>query len=186
MKKILFITIVLTIAVALSEAPSSLAGTPKSSATIHTLNNKVTGFGATRVSWDAHHVTDPNKNTVPGSGYDRFYDAKIGESLDRYEGVEWSNGIAIGYLIAALTGTKLKDAMAQAMNEMPSDSKIAFFYSNHLSGTLEVYSPTLKRILTDPKIGFKSGAVDFMFCTVSSDGSTSYNTANINEIWVAF
>jgi len=162
---------------------SNLRPNPYSFSAANGKSINVTGYGASRASWDAHHKADLRPNIVPGSSYNHFQDPKRGGGFDRYSLVQWSDGVITGYDMSLPSGTKLKEAMLQTLLELPKDFKISFFYANALSGTLEV---TLKKILSRPKIGSKSGAVDFVFCSVSNDGTTSYDKNNINDVSAQF
>jgi uncharacterized protein YceK len=184
MKESLFTSVILTIAVTISGCSST---TTSSSPTINTsTSNGVVGFGATSDTWNAHHIADVRRNVIPGSGYDPDPNLNGGIGTDRYSTVEWSNGIVIGYTMALLDGTKLNEAKAAALAEMPKDAKISFFYVQDKSATLETTSAILKPILVAPSIGSLDGSVDFVFCSVANDGTSSFNPANINSIWVSF
>lgn len=56
--------------------------TVSSSATKGTLIN-VTGYAATRASWDAHHVADARPNIVPGITYNLFHDPNRDRMIDK-------------------------------------------------------------------------------------------------------
>ncbi len=193
MEKSIFTTLIATIAIAVSgcssTSPSSAPtiSTKASAPTISTsTSNGVIGYGATSDAWDAHHVADLSGNFAPGCCYNADHNLASWIGTDRYTTVSRSNGIVTSYNLGLPEGTKLKEAKIAALAELPSDAKITFFYAGDKSATLEVTSALLRPILMDPSIGSPDGSVDFVFCSVANDGTTSYNPANINSIYVNF
>lgn len=193
MKKLISTIIIAMIVISLAGCSST---TKSSSPTISTnaksqtispnAGDGVVGFGAKSETWSAHHFADPRGNLVPGCCYNPDPNLKGGVSVDRYSTVEWSNGIVIGYTMALLDGTKLNEAKAAALAEMPKDAKVSFFYVQDKSATLEATSAILKPILSDPSIGSLDGSVDFVFCSMANDGTSSFNTSNVNFVSVGF
>lgn len=181
MKKFIFTTAIVTIAIAISGCSSTATS---SSPTIST-STAVVGFGATSNAWNAHHIADPSGNLVPGCCYNPDPNLANWVGTDRYTTVSWANGIATSYALGLPEGTKLNAAKVAALAEMPKDAKISFFYVQDKSATLEATSAILKPILIGLSIGSSDGSVDFVFCSVANDGTSSYNPANINLIYVS-
>lgn len=160
---------------------ASTASTPTLTASA---NKDIVGFGATLSSWNSHHVADKSGDFIPGCCYNADSNLKSWGGNFRYTDVVLDNGVVTGYSLNLPARTKLDDAKAAALAELPKDAKISFFFSHSGSATLEATSELLKPILADPQIGDAKGSVDFVFCSVASDGSFGYNPDNVNSIWV--
>lgn len=182
MKQSIFITVIVTIAITISGCSST---TTLSSPTIDTsTSNGVVGIGATSDTWNAHHTADLSANLLPGCCYNPDPNLKSWVGTDRYTTLRLRSGIVTSYTLRLPEDTRLNEAKVAALAEMPKDAKISFFYVQDKSATLEVTSAILKPILTDPSIGRSDGSVDFVFCSVSNDRTSSFNTENINLILV--
>lgn len=182
MKRSIQATVIITIALAISGCSPT---TTSSSPTISTsADNEVVGFGATLDVWKAHHIADSSGNFIPGCCYNPDPNLKSWGATFRYSDVVVTNGIVTDYSLNLPENTKLIDAKAAALAELPKDAKVTFFYSQNESSTLEVTSATLKPILRNSNIAGTNGNVDFVFCSVANDGKFGYNASNVNSIWV--
>lgn len=184
MKKSIFTSAIVMIAIAISGCSSTTKSSSPTSSPSTSTSNGVVGFGATSDAWNAHHIADSSGNFVPGSGYNPDPNLASWVSTVRYSALIWSGGIVIGYNLNLVEGTKLKAAMAEALAEMPKDAKISFFYDQDKCPILGVTSAILKPILSGPDIGSSDGSVNFLFATVAKDGTLSYNKGNIDTIYV--
>ena len=147
-------------------------------------SNEIFGFGATLSVWKAHHIADESGNFIPWCCYIPDPRLKSWGTTFRYSDVVVTNGIVTDYSLNLPENTTLNDAKATALAELPKDAKVAFFYSQNESATLEVASATLKPIMRNLNVGGTNGNVDFVFCSVANNGKFGYNASNVNSIWV--
>lgn len=189
MKKPTFLLFFAVIALVLSGCSSTTASSSSTIATSQSSptptaskNVSVVGFGATVGAWKAHHIADSGNKNIPGCCYDQDPSLKSWGANDRYTDLMDKNGIVTAYSLNLPEGTTLKDAKIAAMAEMPKDAKVSFFTVQDMSATLEVTSATLKPRLSDPNIGNSNGNVDFVFCSVTSDGTYGFNKSNTNFV----
>ena len=182
MKKSIFATIAVTIALAISGCSST--STPSASTDKASTNKDVIGFGATLPNWKAHHIADTSGNFISGCCYNPDPTLKSWGANFRYTDLIVTNGIVTDYSLNLPENTKLSDAKAAALAELPKDAKVSFFYSQDESSTLEVTSATLKPMLRSLNIAATNGNVDFVFCSVASNGALGYYPSNVNSIWV--
>ena len=104
---------------------------------------KLTGFGATREDWDAHHQEAPA--AVAGSRYLPM----VGDKA-RYDFVYWELAPrAIDYGMHFPEGTTLEQAQAQLLAEFPPGSKVdRTIGANPRCLVLRVRSAPVERVIT--------------------------------------
>jgi hypothetical protein len=172
---------------ATTSATSSPTGQPtvsKASPTSGPTGSKVTGFGALKADWNAHHTAQGSSpNLTAGCCYN--YDPKLLDSPHyRYVNVDLDakSGRVLGYTMVLYPNTTIADARAQTMAELPSDATVVFFVASPCnSSILEAKSATLVPIFSQPAIG-GDGTVDFTFFNADAQGTRFYDPKNIEFV----
>jgi hypothetical protein len=142
---------------------------PSAAATLEasTQASRLTGFGATRQDWAAHHVADPNPKLVRGccflprqkDGYDRYYD------------VGYDKGRVVAYGMDFLPRVRASIARLLMKEELPPDTRVVAHAKRGTCELIEYRSPTLKKLLGSPKVGveFSSDQVNGPYQNVVRD-----------------
>ena len=138
----------------------------------------VTGFGATTAAWNAAHVPDTN---FPGQMYEP--DPSIGGS-DRYFAMERDGGRVTGYTMH-IAPMDLALAEAQALSEVPADTRVLWTARMNTCAAMELESPTLATVLA--RLGDKHGEVFVTLDTVdfSSAAPPTFVASQIDRVVLA-
>ena len=167
-------------AVALAATPVTMAPTAAASgvATPIVTPMPVTGFGATTSAWNAAHVPDPN---FPGQMYEP--DPSIGGS-DRYFAMATDGGRITGYTMH-IAPMDLDLAEAQALSELPADTRVLWTARLNTCVAMELESATLATVLTH--LGDKRGEVFTTLDTVdfSSAAPPTFVASRIDRVILA-
>jgi hypothetical protein len=111
--------------------------------------SRLTGFGATRRDWAAHHVADPNPKLVRGC----CFLPKQKDGYDRYYSVEYDNGRVVSYGMDFLPRVRASTARLLMKDELPPDAHVVARAKRGTCEQIEYRSPTLKKVLGSPKVG---------------------------------
>ena len=109
----------------------------------------LTGYGATRKAWAAHHRADPNPKLIRGS----CFLPKQNNGQDRYFDVMYGQGRVISYEMAF--GPRITERFARFLmrKELPPDAHIVGQKRKPTCEQIVYRSATLKRILGDAHVG---------------------------------
>jgi hypothetical protein len=138
------------------------------------------GYGATLADWNAGHTED--NGFTANTAYDPSPNLGNGYT-DKYVGVLWINGHALGYQIGFPSNTSIAAAKSVVMQEFPSDANVLWQQQNssdavNICNQMEVHSQTLGQVLQNNGDTF----VEFQTIT-SSDTSSSvgYYPSDVNN-----
>ena len=144
----------------------------------------IVGFGATIDDWNANHVADSRYgensvyNPTPGLGSDAQHNSK-------YYAVMVEKGRVLGYSMKFPNGCSLSVSQAELMQEFPPDAAILWQSARTADPSnacyqLEIKSPILGTILSDPAIGDPEGLVFVEFTSDSPGAYGVYDPSNVN------
>jgi hypothetical protein len=111
--------------------------------------SRLTGFGATRRDWAAHHVADPNPKLVRGC----CFLPKQKDGYDRYYNVTYSKGRVDSYGMDFLPRVRASTARLLMKEELPPDARVVARAKKGTCEQIEYRSATLMKLLGSPIVG---------------------------------
>lgn len=163
-----------------SSTPKAATATPKT--TPVPSQPSIIGYGATQSDWDSNHQRDSRYeglvyNPNPALGLDEQHD-------DEYYTVSVTSGRVLNYEMRLPNNESQQEATAfVTKSEFPSDATIVWQAKQDQCYQMEVKSPTLASVLSDPGIGDSDGEVFIEFQTDSSSTqnlNSYYDASNVN------
>lgn len=162
-----------------SQAPGSAA--PPST-------DGLSGYGATSSAWDGAHQPDPS--FYPGVAYLPVIDG-AGGGQDQYTAAERTDGRVVGYELTLPAGTTVQAAQQAVLADFPADAHVVGSFNatgiqadsqgNQSQCVLfNVQSPKLAAVLAPAPYSDASGTIGVELYTTASDGSPTFDPANIN------
>ena len=147
-----------------------------------TSSDALTGFGATRSAWNAHHTADTR--FAPNAAYDPDPALPSYSGQDVYVAVLWQDGRALNYQMN-IPGESIRRAIARVLRELPPDARELWGTRRDTCYMAELTSKTLGRALAKPAIGDPEGEVSVEFDTLLPDGSSTYESTDVNEVLIS-
>jgi hypothetical protein len=160
-----------------TQASTEASDSPSAS----TSNDALRGFGATLSAWNAHHTADTR--FAPNAAYNLDPALPSYSGQDVYVAVQWQDGRAMNYQMN-IPGQPIRDAIARALQELPPDAHELWGARRDTCYQAELSSKTLRHALAGPAIGHPEGDVFVEFETLLPDGSSIYETTDVNGILV--
>ena len=147
----------------------------------------LTGLGATIAQFKAAHGVDHGpgvscqaSNSCFGGG---LQNAESGKTY-QFTTVDTGDGIVFAYDQSFLDNTTIAEAKAEVLQWMPKDTTVTSFFIDTNGGTcamMNLVSPTLGKVLGDPKIGDPQGVVGVEFSYTNSNENITYNPDNVQD-----
>jgi hypothetical protein len=163
-----------------SSLPTEASVQASASSSAKSVNDGITGFGATVGAWNAHHTADTKYD--PGSVYDPDPSLpSTGGAQADYIAVEPQDGRVTDYTINTFR-LPINAAIARARQELPPDAHELWKARRDTCYQVELTSSTLDRAFSSSNIGDPQGEVLVEFSTVLPNGSSIYRSNDINNI----
>ncbi|MFI5052013.1 MAG: hypothetical protein ACHQBP_03695 [Acidimicrobiales bacterium] len=99
-----------------------------------------------------------------------------------------AGGLIAGYDQNFVRGTSASAAVAQVLRWLPKDSRVGKITIGHVGGScglLNIVSPTLKKVLSNPKIGDPQGVIGVELQYINSNLNIVYNPHNVEVATLA-
>ena len=180
------------VAAACTSNPKTTSGTlvgnvsTTSSSAQASASSALTGMGANVAEMTAAHGADWKRGGAC-TAVNACFGPQIfseGQKTWQFGDVLVSDGLVTGYTQSFPAGTSLATAETEIMQWMPKDSMLGQLSVDHNGGScamLDVTSPTLGKVFSDPKIGDPQGEVGVVMDTITANIETVYNPSDIEE-----